>query len=114
VFICGLTNRLLTLKLSWAFFADVTQLTFVRTRITLFALSTRIGMYAQETTEIAETGLRYKSKIGGSPFQGMGAPGETMSCMKCGQHKPRSRGSIHRVMQALMFFCLACRPKKQP
>lgn len=70
-------------------------------------------MYIQLTTEIADTGLRYKSKIGGSPFQGMGSPGETMSCMKCGHHKPRRKGAIHRFLSGRMFFCYECRPEKQ-
>lgn len=69
-------------------------------------------MYKTETSEMTETGLRYTFKEGGSPFQGMGSSGEVRSCMKCGQHKPRSRGAIHRFLNGLMFFCYDCRPKK--
>jgi hypothetical protein len=71
-------------------------------------------MYKFETTQISETGLRYTSKENGSPFQGMGATGETRSCIKCGQHKMRSKGAIHRYLSALMFFCFDCKPAKQP
>lgn len=69
-------------------------------------------MYKTETTEICNTGLRYKSKENGSPFVGMGGPGETRSCIQCGKHKMRSKGSIHRFLNALMFFCADCKPVK--
>ena len=72
----------------------------------------RACMYKYETNEIAATGLRYTSKEGGSPFQGMGSSGEIRSCMKCGEHKPRSNGAIHRFLNGQMFFCFGCRPKK--
>ncbi len=39
--------------------------------------------------EVSGSGLRYTSRENGSPFMGMGKVGETMSCMKCGLHKPR-------------------------
>ena len=71
-------------------------------------------MYKDETTEVATTGLRYTYKEAGSPFQGMGSNGEVRSCLKCGQHKPRTHGSIHRFLDGLMFFCFDCRPKKLP
>ena len=69
-------------------------------------------MTIPETNEIADTGLRYKAKAAGSPFAGMGAPGEIRSCMQCGQHMPRNKGAIHRLMHSLMFFCYACRPQR--
>jgi hypothetical protein len=71
-------------------------------------------MNKEVTTQIAETGLRYTAKEGGSPFQGMGSNGEVRSCMKCGQHKLRSHGAIHRFLGGLMFFCFDCKPKKLP
>lgn len=71
-------------------------------------------MYKSENNEIAATGLRYTSKEGGSPFQGMGSNGEIRSCIKCGQHKPRSKGAIHRFLNGLMFFCFECKPPKLP
>lgn len=69
-------------------------------------------MYKNETTQISDTGLRYTAKENGSPFQGMGSPGETRSCFKCGNHKPRSRGTIKRYFNSLMFFCFDCKPGK--
>ena len=68
-------------------------------------------MYKDETTLIAPTGLRYTSKEGGSPFQGMGGGGETMSCIKCGNHKLRTKGVFKRYPTALMFFCSDCKPQ---
>jgi hypothetical protein len=69
-------------------------------------------MYKFEQTEIAPSGLRYTSKEGGSPFQGMGGTGEMMSCIKCGQHRPRSQGTFKRYLTALMFLCFDCKPSK--
>lgn len=43
-------------------------------------------------TKILNDGLRYRSKLSGSPFKGstfMGA-NTTMSCFLCGQHRDRS------------------------
>ena len=71
-------------------------------------------MTKDENSEIALTGLRYTYKEAGSPFQGMGCNGEMRSCLKCGQHKARSSGAIHRFLGGLMFFCFVCRPKKLP
>mgnify|MGYP000944927273 FL=1 len=66
-----------------------------------------------QTTQISDTGLRYVSKENGSPFQGMGTPGETISCIQCGKHKPRTRGSLKRYLNSLLFFCFDCKPEKQ-
>jgi len=63
-----------------------------------------------QTTQISQTGLRYVSKENGSPFVGMGATGETISCIKCGKHKPRSRGVLKRYFNSLLFFCFDCKP----
>lgn len=70
-------------------------------------------MYIDESTKISACGLRYLAKENGTPFQAAGAPGETRSCIKCGQHKARSKGSIQRYLNALMFFCFNCRPVKK-
>jgi hypothetical protein len=70
-------------------------------------------MYKSHTTNISASGLRYVSKESGSPFQGMGALGDTRSCIKCGKHKPRSKGVIKRYLNALMFFCFDCRPAQK-
>ena len=62
------------------------------------------------TTKIASDGLRYKSKAGGSPFGATGNTINTMSCMKCGLHKPRALGSFRRLLDKSHFFCGDCRP----
>ncbi len=69
-------------------------------------------MYHDELTSISETGLRYTQKESGSPFQDMGGAGETLSCIKCGLHRPRRSGVFKRYATALMFFCLDCKPVK--
>jgi hypothetical protein len=69
-------------------------------------------MYINEETSISPTGLRYTAKENGSPFQGMGGSGEMMSCIKCGLHKPRSKGAFKRLLNSPMFFCFDCKPKK--
>jgi hypothetical protein len=69
-------------------------------------------MYNSNTSKISESGLRYASKENGSPFQGMGSSGEIRSCLKCGQHKLRSKGAIHRYLSTLMFICFDCKPAK--
>ncbi|MBE7939231.1 MULTISPECIES: hypothetical protein [Ramlibacter] len=38
-------------------------------------------------TVIHQDGLRYESKVGGSPYLGESG---TMSCILCGRHRPRS------------------------
>jgi hypothetical protein len=70
--------------------------------------------YHHDKTQIASDGLRYTNKKNGSPFQGMGRTGETMSCMKCGLHKPRALGSFKRLLDKSHFFCGHCRPAKTP
>jgi hypothetical protein len=61
-------------------------------------------------TQISPSGLRYTAKENGSAYQGMSGSGETMSCIKCGQHKLRSKGVYKRYLTALMFFCCDCKP----
>ena len=67
-------------------------------------------MSKDETTKISADGLRYKSKEGGSPF-GASASIASMSCYKCGLHKPRALGSFKRVMNQYMFMCAECKTK---
>ncbi len=57
---------------------------------------------ADVKTEISNDGLRYKTKKTGSPFEGM-RTGDTMSCMKCGLHKPRSFGSFKQLLGTAAF-----------
>lgn len=73
-------------------------------------------MYPQEETQIAGNGLRYTSKESGSPFQGLGAAGETMSCIHCGHHRPRRNGVFKRYLNSMLFLCSDCKPArpKQP
>jgi len=49
-------------------------------------------------TKIEDSGLRYKSKVSGSPYATEATLGRTtMSCFLCGKHKPRSQ-MISRVL----------------
>ena len=66
-------------------------------------------MSRDQTTQIASNGLRYKSKEGGSPFGGSN-PTSTMSCYKCGLHKPRGLGTFKRLLNQSMFMCGDCKP----
>jgi len=68
-----------------------------------------IRMSKEEVTKINSDGLRYKSKAGGSPFGGS-SPTSTMSCYKCGLHKPRALGTFKRLLNQSMFMCSDCKP----
>ena len=61
-------------------------------------------------TKIDESGFRYKSKIGGSPFGQPSLANGTMSCYKCSKHKPRALGSFRKLAGQNMFVCGECRP----
>ena len=63
-------------------------------------------------TKIAADGLRYKSKVGGSPFGGQAGFVGAMSCLKCGLHKPKSQGSFKRLLGKSHFICGDCKPTK--
>lgn len=53
-------------------------------------------------TAISQTGLRYVSIENGSPFRGMGGvTGKMMSCIECGNHRPRRSGAFKRYLNAL-------------
>jgi hypothetical protein len=69
-------------------------------------------MYKFEQTAVSPSGLRFIAKENGSPFQGMGAAAETMSCIVCGNHKPRRSGSFKRYLTSLKFFCVDCKVGK--
>lgn len=64
--------------------------------------------YATSQTVINKDGLRYKSKPSGPPF----GPYEmlTLSCYKCGTHRPRSEGSFLRRLGQSFFACGQCKP----
>ena len=66
-------------------------------------------MSKDDITKISGNGLRYKSKEGGSPFAASGT-GASMSCYKCGLHKPRALGSFKRILNQSMFMCADCKP----
>jgi len=68
-------------------------------------------MSKDESTKIASDGLRYKSKEPGSPFGGSSSM-DTMSCYKCGQHKPRAQGSFKKLAGQSMFCCGDCSSPK--
>ncbi|MEN9712812.1 MAG: hypothetical protein RLY90_1073 [Pseudomonadota bacterium] len=69
-------------------------------------------MSKSETTQISNDGLRYKSKASGSPFGGSGHTAGSMSCYKCGLHKPRALGTFKRLLNQSMFICGDCKPAK--
>jgi hypothetical protein len=51
----------------------------------LSLLSTTISCMSKTLqTKVASNGLRYTSKVSGSPFLGNGS---TMSCFRCGKHR---------------------------
>ena len=68
-------------------------------------------MSKEDVTKIANDGLRYKSKKGGSPFGGSGSMA-TMSCYKSGLHKPRALGVFKKLMGNSMFKCAECNAPK--
>jgi hypothetical protein len=69
----------------------------------------------RSTSTVASDGLRYTFKGGGSPFKDSANMG-TMSCYRCGLHKPRALGSFTRFLNQRTFVCQACtaQPKKSP
>lgn len=80
-----------------------------RNAVTCFSqiLSRIKTMNHDQVTHIASDGLRYISKEGGSPFQDS-ASGGTISCYKCGKHKPRSLGLFKYMLGQRMFKCAEC------
>ena len=53
-------------------------------------------------TSVSTDGLRYESKVGGSPFLGSG---HTRSCFKCGKHRPPSSLQSMRVLGRTEVVC---------
>lgn len=61
---------------------------------------------AEVKTAVGDTGLRYKSKAPGSPFQASGSfSGATMSCFLCGKHRPRALLGSRRVLGKSQTVC---------
>jgi hypothetical protein len=53
---------------------------------------------AEVKTTVVADGLRYKSKVSGSPFSTAGSFGAaTMSCFLCGKHRARSLMTTRKV-----------------
>ena len=53
-------------------------------------------------TQMADSGLRYTAKAGGSPF-GSGLP--TMSCFRCGKHRPAAQLQSQRLLGRVQRVC---------
>jgi hypothetical protein len=77
----------------------------------LFAQVQNMQMPNDPATHIAKDGLRYKSKEGGSPFKDS-ANMSSISCYKCGLHKPRALGVFKMMINQRMFMCGECMPVK--
>ncbi|NML16812.1 hypothetical protein [Azohydromonas caseinilytica] len=60
-------------------------------------------------TVIQDDGLRYKRKAAGSPFStgGSGMHMATMSCFKCGTHRPRAELQTKRLLGKNQLVCAA-------
>lgn len=41
-----------------------------------------------------------------------GDTSETTRCIMCGKHRMRSKGTLKRYLNSLMFFCFDCKPAK--
>jgi len=63
-----------------------------------------MAIYSDDaTTRIRPGGLRYQSKTAGTSFAGTAC--SSMSCLLCGQHKPRSCLRAFKLAGALQFRC---------
>jgi hypothetical protein len=69
------------------------------------------SMSKDQESLIAADGLRYKSKEGGSPFKDLSSMA-SISCYKCGLHKPRAMGTFKKLINQSMFMCCDCTPAK--
>lgn len=57
-------------------------------------------------TAIDAGGLRYRSKVAGSPFSATGAFGAaTMSCFLCGKHRPRAQLKSRKLLGKAQAVC---------
>ncbi len=69
-------------------------------------------MSKDTVTAVREGGLRYSSKVGGSPFLGSG---HTRSCFKCGKHRPPSSLQSLRVLGRNEVVCKPnCKTAEEP
>ena len=57
-------------------------------------------------TKISEEGLRYTSKVAGSPFvSGASFGAATMSCFLCGKHRPRAQLKTRKLLGRAQSVC---------
>lgn len=57
-------------------------------------------------TAVLPDGLRYKSKVSGSPFAAAASFGAaTMSCFMCGKHRARSSMVMRKVLGKSQAVC---------
>lgn len=62
-------------------------------------------------TAVSDDGLRYESKVGGSPFLGSG---HTRSCFKCGKHRTPNNLQSIRVLGRTELVCKPACSKDKP
>ena len=62
---------------------------------------------SDDSNTISSDGLRYKARVSGSPF-GQTGNNSTMSCARCGVHKPRALGVYRKLAGKNMFVCGDC------
>ena len=61
---------------------------------------------ADTKTKMLADGLRYKSKVSGSPFTAATSFGAaTMSCFLCGKHRARSQMSTRKILGKSQAVC---------
>ena len=61
---------------------------------------------ADTKTKIVADGLRYKSKVSGSPFTAATSFGAaTMSCFLCGKHRARSQMISKKILGKSQAVC---------
>jgi hypothetical protein len=61
---------------------------------------------AEAKTAVLPDGLRYKSKVSGSPFAAAASfGGATMSCFMCGKHRARSLMGTRKVLGKAQAVC---------
>ncbi len=61
---------------------------------------------ADAKTAVLADGLRYKSKVSGSPFAATTSFGAaTMSCFMCGKHRARSMMGTRKVLGKSQAVC---------
>jgi hypothetical protein len=61
---------------------------------------------ADTKTKMLADGLRYKSKVSGSPFTAASSFGAaTMSCFLCGKHRARSQMVTRKILGKSQAVC---------